>query len=50
MLQERESSVSKQVSHLKILFKPEGNLSYSFIFLVVFDFFELGELFFLLGM
>ena len=44
-LQERESSASKQVSHSKILFKPKGNPSYSFVFFVIFDLFELRELF-----
>ena len=48
-LQERESSASKRVSHLKILFKSEGNPSHSFFVIVIFNLFELGELFFLSG-
>ena len=49
ILQERESSALKQVSHSKILIQPERNLSYSIFFIVVFYFFELQEFFFFSG-
>ena len=49
MLRVRESSASKRVSHSKILFKLKGNLSHSFVFFIVFDFFQLGELLFFSG-
>ena len=48
-LLERESSASKQVSHSKILIQPEMDPSYSFFFIVIFDFLEFGELLFFLG-
>ena len=50
MLQERESSVLKQVSHSKIPIHPKRNPSYSFVFFVIFNFLELRELFFFLDM
>ena len=46
----RESSTSKRVSRSKILFQPESNPSYSFIFFIIFNLLELGEFFFLLSM
>ena len=50
MLQERESSVSKQVSHSKILVQPKGNSSYSIFIIIIVDFLKLRELFFFPGM
>ena len=47
MLQERESSASKRVSHSKILVQPKMNLSYSFFLIIVFNLFEFREFFFL---
>ena len=47
--QERESSASKQVSHLKILIQPEMDPSYSFFFIVVFNFFKFWEFLFFSG-
>ena len=48
-LQVRESSASKRVSHSKILFQPEVDLSYSFFVVVIFYLLELGEFFLFLG-
>ena len=49
MLLERESSVSKRVSRLKILFQPEVYPSYSFFIVIVFNFLELREFLLSLG-
>ena len=37
----------KQVSHSKILIQSKGNLSYSFVFIVIFYFFEFREFLFI---